>query len=320
MQEQHSDLNDVAPSSLKHIIGQRSVVAQVSVALEAAFADGKRMDDCLLVGSPGLGKTQLAKTISCELASDCHEVLGQAIQSSADLNAVLLTAKDKDVVFFDECHELPKEQQTALYLAIDQRRIILQSGRSGRIPQSIPLANFTLLLASTDEYALLQPLRDRMKLLLRFEFYITEELTDILLHRSRALRWKVDEAVFPFIAQRARGTPRLALRLLQACRRVCRAEGENSITLEHLERACNLEGIDGLGLGPTEQFYLRILAEGDSRLNVIASRIGLPARTVSQVTEPFLIRAGLVMKDDQGRRQLSTEGRNHLSKSRPNSV
>src|SRR5271157_4667066 len=131
----HQEINDVSPSSLSHIVGQSSVIAQIAVALEAAFADAKKMDDCLLVGGPGLGKTQVAKVIAAELASDCHEVLGQAIQSSADLNAVLLAAKDKDVVFFDECHELPKEQQTALYLAIDQRRIVLAG--SGRTPQSI---------------------------------------------------------------------------------------------------------------------------------------------------------------------------------------
>jgi Holliday junction DNA helicase RuvB len=126
------------------------------------------------------------------------------------------------------------------------------------------------------------------------------------------LNWVVDEAVFAFVAQRSRGTPRLALRLLQSARRVGRAEGERTITLAHLERACGLEGIDAVGLGPTEQAYPRILAEGDSRLNVIASRLGLPPRTVSQVTEPFLIRAGLVVKDDHGRRQLTALGRTHL--------
>ena len=144
MSDQANEINDVAPTSLSHIVGQKGVVAQVAVALEAAFADNKKMDDCLLVGGPGLGKTQVAKVIAAEVVSDCHEVLGQAIQSSADLNAVLLTAKDKDVVLFDECHELPKEQQTALYLAIDQRRIVLAG--SGRTPQSIPIANFTLLV------------------------------------------------------------------------------------------------------------------------------------------------------------------------------
>jgi Holliday junction DNA helicase RuvB len=130
----------------------------------------------------------------------------------------------------------------------------------------------------------------------------------------------VDDKVFIPIAARSRGTPRLALRLLQACRRVCRSEGENAITLGHLERACELERLDGLGLGPTDQQYLGILAEGASRLNVIASRLGLPSRTVAEVTEPFLIRSGLVTKDDQGRRQLTAEGREHLSQNRPNGV
>jgi Holliday junction DNA helicase RuvB len=178
------------------------------------------------------------------------------------------------------------------------------------------LADFTVLLSTTDEYCLLQPLRDRMKLVLRFQFYAEEELTVLVRQRSRALNWVVDEGVFTQVAQRSRGTPRLALRLLQSARRVCRAEGNRTITLAHLERACGLEQIDDLGLGPTEQQYLRILAEGDSRLNVIASRLGLPPRTVSQVTEPFLLRAGFMFKDNQGRRQLTALGREHLVKSR----
>jgi Holliday junction DNA helicase RuvB len=100
--------------------------------------------------------------------------------------------------------------------------------------------------------------------------------------------------------------------LLQACRRVCRAEGENTITEDQLRRACELEGIDELGLGPTEQKYLNLVSDGGSRLNVLASTLGLPPRTVSHVTEQFLIRVGLVVKDDQGRRLLTEKGRAHL--------
>lgn len=315
---QANEINDVTPSSLGHIIGQKSVVAQVRVALDASQEDGKKFDHALLVGPPGIGKTQMASVVAQEMASEFHEVLGQSIKNAGDLNGILLAAKDRDIIHIDECHELKKEYQTSLYRAIEGRKLFVQ-GRSSKA-QSIPLADFTLLLSTTDEYCLLQPLRDRCRLILRFQFYSTDELTTLLEQRSRGLNWTVDEEIYPLIAERAKGTPRLALRLLQSARRVCRSEGEQTITLYHLEKACQLEGIDCLGLGPTEQEYLRILAEGDSRLNVIASRIGLPARTVSQVTEPFLIRSGLILKDDQGRRQLSIEGREHLSNSRQKSV
>jgi Holliday junction DNA helicase RuvB len=311
------EINEVNPSSLSHIIGQQSVVEQVRVAVEAAFADSRKFDHALLVGPPGVGKTAMASVIAEEMAVEFSEALGQSIKHPSDLNALLLAAKDKSVLHLDEAHELKKEYQTALYRAIEGGKLFVQ-GRSS--VQSIPLGDFTLLLSTTDEYCLLQPLRDRMKLVLRFQFYTEEELTVLLRQRSRALNWSVDEGVFTQVAQRSRGTPRLALRLLQSARRVCRAEGERAITLAHLERACGLEQIDPLGLGPTEQQYLRILAEGDSRLNVIASRLGLPPRTVSQVTEPFLIRSGLVVKDDNGRRQLTALGRTHLASGRLESV
>jgi Holliday junction DNA helicase RuvB len=313
MDDHRTDINDVSPSALTHLIGQKGVVAQVAVALEAAWTDGKPFDSALLVGPPGLGKSQVARIIALEMASDFHEVLGQAIASPADLNALLLSAKGKDVAHIDEAQELAKRYQTCLYLAMDQRRLMLRSGAAGRAPQSIPLADFALLLSTTDEFSLLQPLRDRMKLVLRFDFYVVEELTTLVRQRCQALRWPVEEAVFPMIAQRSRGTPRLALRLLQSCRRVCRAEGGATITLKHMLRACRLEQIDGLGLGPTEQQYLGIVMEGATRLNVIASRLGLPARTVSQVIEPFLLRAGLCFKDDQGRRHLAALAREHLA-------
>jgi Holliday junction DNA helicase RuvB len=305
------EINDVAPTSLSHIIGQRSCVDQLRVAIDAAFEDGRKMDSCLLVGGPGLGKSALARVISNEMATEFHEVIGQSIASPADLNAFLLTAKEKSVCHIDECHELKKEYQTAIYLALDQKRILIGGRKS---IQSLPIADFTLLLSTTDEYCLLQPLRDRMRLVLRFEFYSDDELATVLKHRAKCLRWKVDDAVLPLIAKRSRGTPRLALRLLQSCYRVCRSQGETSIMQDHLDRACSLEQIDELGLGPIEQKYMGILRDGPQRLNVIASMLGLPSRTIAQVTEPFLIRAGLVVKDDAGRRQLTSVGYEHTSK------
>jgi Holliday junction DNA helicase RuvB len=239
------------------------------------------------------------------------EVLGQSITGVGDLNALLLGTSEKSVLHVDEAHELDKRLQTALYLALDKRCVFANAGTGGK-PHPIPISDFTLLLSTTDEYCLLQPLRDRMKLVLRFQYLSVDELAQVTKQRSSALRWQVSDEVFPLIAARAKGVPRLALRLLQASRRVARAEGETAITAPHLERACALEQIDCLGLGPLDQQYLRRLADGPVRVNVLASVLGLPVRTVSQVIEPFLIRAGLIDKDDQSRRQLTPAGIEHL--------
>lgn len=307
------EINDVAPSSIRHLIGQTGVIDQVTVALDAAQMDTTKFPHGLLVGPPGLGKSALAQVVAQEMATDFHETLGQSLKHSSDLNALLLNAKSRDVVHIDEIHESPKPIQTALYLALDKRKII-RSGGNGA-PQSLPLSDFTVLLSTTDEYALLQPLRDRMRLCLRFQFYTVGELAIVVQQRAKALCWDIHEELVPLISQRSRGTPRLALRLLQSCHRVCRANGGHTITLAHLKRACDLEQLDSLGLGQVDQQYIQIVANGASRLNVIASMLGLPARTVSEVTEPFLLRAGLIIKDDQGRRQLTAKGREHLANS-----
>jgi len=312
MSDQRStDINEARPQSVSHLIGQPGVKEQIIVALDSAQQDNRKFDHATLVGFAGGGKTTTAQIIAAEMGTDFLDILGQSLKGVADLNALLLQATDRAIVFIDEAHELDKSLQTALYLALDQRRVLLQGSRKGSTPVAIPLKDFTLLLATTDEYQLLQPLRDRMRLTLRFQFYAPEDLEKIVRMRAASLGWEVEPDVFPQIAQRSRGTPRLALRLLQAVRRVARAEAGDVITVAHLERACSLEDIDHLGLGPTEQQYLNILLEGPTRLNMLASRLGLPSKTVAEVTEPFLIRAGLVVKDEQGRRQLSAEGREY---------
>ena len=305
-----SNLSDATPTSLAHIVGQRGVVDQVRVAVDAAQQDGRPVDHALLVRPPGLGKSATARVISAEMATALHEVLGQTIKGAAALNALLLAAGDRDVVHIDEAHELPRSTQTALFLALD-RRAVFPAGKDSTL-QPIPLASFTLLLSTTDEFCLLQPLRDRMKLCLRFGYYSEDELAVVLLRRTKAAGWDVVESVYPAIAGRSRGTPRLALRLLTAAHRVSRADGAATITADHLTRACELEGIDPRGLGPAEQSYLSIVGGGVSRLNVVATKLGLPSRTVSEVVEPYLIRSGLLVKDDQGRRELTADGRSHM--------
>jgi Holliday junction DNA helicase RuvB len=309
-----SDINDISPTSISRLVGQEHVKQVVCVALDYAHQEGRKFDHAMMVGPPGLGKTAMSQIIAQEMATDFTELLGQSFGSVADLNAVLLSATERSIVFIDEVHEMNKSLQTTLYLALDQRKILIP--QNGSAPMGIPIADFTLLLCTTDEYQLLQPLRDRMKLTLRFSFYSVDELTQIVLQRSRGLGWNVDEEVFREIGVRGRGTPRLALNMLESAHRVCRAEGDHVITLSHLERACSLEQIDSMGLGPTEQKYLTVVADNPTRLNVIASILGLPKRTISEVTEPFLMRAGLILKDDQGQRQLTQIGHEHLSNNR----
>ena len=314
MSEQKKEINEVGPTSIRHFVSQKGVIDQVVVALDAAQMDGEKFPNALLVGPPGLGKSALAGIIAAEMAVEMHELLGQSVKSAADLHALLLAAKPKAIVFVDEAHELATTFQTALYLALDKQKIVL-SGGNGNHPQSIPLANFSVLLGTTDEFDLLQPLRDRMRLTLRFDYYSEQDLATVVQQRASALGWECDEYLPPLIASRSRGTPRLALRLLQSCRRVCRANGETAITADHLFRACALEQLDQLGLGPTERKYLHLVANGNTRLNVIASMLGVPARTISEVTEPFLLRSELVVKDDQGRRHLTANARLYLGSS-----
>lgn len=305
------EVNDVKPSSLRHIVGQKQVVQVVTTELDAAQMDNRRFDHAMLVGPPGCGKTSVSHIVAQEMAAPLIEVLGQSVSNLAELNALLLSAKeDKTIVFVDEAAELDRTLQVALYMAMDQRKIVV-NGKTGGSPITIPLADITLLLATTHEADLLQPLRDRMRLVLRFRFYSTEELAELVRLRAIGLRWTVDGEVLPEIAKRSRGTPRLALRLLQSCRRVCRSLGETTICLDHLHRACALEELDELGLGPIEQSYLRLLEDGAARLNILASKLGLPTRTVSDVVESFLLRSDLICKDDPGRRVLTQRGLDH---------
>jgi holliday junction DNA helicase RuvB len=305
------EINDVAPTSLSHVAceSNRGVIEQCRVAIDAAFEDNRRLDDILLTGPPGVGKSSLSFVLSQEMAVPFHEVLGQNLRTPADLNNLLLSCESKSICLIDEIHESPPAIQTALYMALDKRQIMVRGGSS---IQALPVADFTLIAATTEPYQILEPLRQRAKLHLELSFLIDSDLATVVERRCRGLSWDIQPEVLPEIARRARGVPRLALRLTASARRVARAEGRTLITVADLQRACDLEQLDSLGLGPLEQRYLKLLMEGPRRVNVLASMLGVPAKTLSSVTEPFLLRAELVTKDDVSRRVLTPEGRRHL--------
>lgn len=293
-------------------MGQRHVVESVRLALAAARNDGTRFDHSLLVGPPGMGKTQISSLIGSEMGSGYREVLAQALSTTNDVNALILSSKDRGVLLLDEIHEAEHEIQCYLFQVMDSRRLTLQSNRkAGGPPLEVKAPDVTLLLATTDEFGILAPLRQRCRLTLRFTHYNSDDLASICQQRAAALGWQVsDPRIFRDIAHRSRGTPRIALNFLQGAYRISRSRNSGVITPEDLETACSLEGIDLYGLGPLDRAYLETVLRGPTNLNVIASRLGIPPRTVSQVIEPYLFRTGWVAKSHSSLRCLTEMGNN----------
>ena len=311
-----SDVNGYAPSVLEHVIGQSQAVERVKVALEAAWNDGIRFPHTLMVGPPGVGKSMLARVIASEMGVKPKETLAQTVDSPFAAHSFLLEPADRDVVFLDEADELSPRAQTMLYRAIEDRRLFVPQFTDDECERSVPLADFTILAATNNEYCLVPPLRDRFRLTLQFDYYSHDELAAILRQRGTALGWAAEEGVLEAIAARGRGTPRIALKLLEGCWRTARSVSASTISSEHFERTCQLEGLDALGLGNMERRYLRVLAEsrGPVRLNILAMRLSVPSRTLCEVMEPFLIRVGLLAKSDSGR-EITRQGLEHLRNS-----
>ncbi len=309
-----NDINDknARPTSLRHLVGMKKIIEQVQVAIDSSFADQIKFPHTLLVSEPGLGKSELCSVIQHEMAVEMHTVLGMSIGHVSDLNGLLLGAQDKDIIYINEADSLKAEFQVALYLAIDKGEIVLSGGKSGSSPQVIPIPDVTLLLDSNFEYSLLPALRDRMKQVLYVPFYEIDELTEILRRRVRSLGWNVEDEALPFLASLSKGTPRQALRLLAASQRMSRSLDASIITLVHARKAILLEGLDERGLSVPEQSYLKAVADGATKLGIIASKIAMPASTVQNVVEPYLIRSGFISKDD-GRRELTAMGREHVA-------
>jgi Holliday junction DNA helicase RuvB len=287
-----TDVNQVQITSLNHIIGQRQVREVLRVSIDSYFQHRATNSDSVfgpvaLVGQSGCGKTITGKAIHCELANlNLIETNGEFMNKGQLLDTLVIADENT-------------ENQHILLTAISERKLYLPRNHASKAPRTIPLAPFVLILATTHEFQLQDALRNRMRIYCRFDYYSIDNLVEILRQRIRSLGWAYEsEDVLQFLGSRSKKTPRLSLNYLQMAFNVASSNSRTIITKDDVIEAFRLLQVDGMGLDPVEQFYLHELAKrGSTKLNVLSSKIGLPHRTISEVIEPYLLRAELITKE-----------------------
>jgi Holliday junction DNA helicase RuvB len=306
------------PESLIEFVGQRQVVAQVSLILQAAKLDARTPDHILLAGPPGLGKTTLAMIVARETSRVLRLSSGPAIQSAGDLAAVLSALNSGDVLFIDEIHRLPRPAEEMLYLAMEDFRVDVMIGKGpGASSISLEIAPFTLIGATTRSGMLPSPLRDRFGFSAFLEFYDHSELAEVIERSAGKLGIAIAADAVSELAVRSRGTPRVANRLLRRVRDFASVNRHTAITKTVVESAMDLFLIDSLGLDRLDKELLTLLSEKFSTrpvgLSTLAVALGEEAETIESVIEPFLIRAGLLVRTPRGR-EITQAGIDHLAR------
>ena len=293
------------PQSFDDYVGQAALKSNLKVYVEAARARGEALDHVLLFGPPGLGKTTLAQIVSKELGAGFRATSGPVIAKAGDLAAILTNLEENDVLFIDEIHRLPPAVEEILYPAMEDYAldIVIGEGPSARSVR-LDLAPFTLVGATTRAGLLANPLRDRFGIPLRLNFYEPEDLSRILMAAARKLGAELSEDGAVEIASRARGTPRIALRLLRRVRDFAEAEGA-AIDKAAAARALSRLEIDEDGLDALDRRYLSALVKtysgGPVGADTLAAALSEARDAVEDVIEPFLMQKGYVARTPRGR-------------------
>jgi Holliday junction DNA helicase RuvB len=294
------------PRHLAEFVGQRELKAHLEIILEAARRRGQACDHLLFSGPPGLGKTTLAVIVAAEMGANLQVTSGPALERAGDLAAILTQLDEGDVLFVDEIHRLPRPVEEVLYPAMEdfQLDIVLGKGPAARSIR-LDLPRFTLIGATTRTGAITGPLRDRFGLVARLDYYEVPELESIITRAAGIFGVTADAGGAHEIARRARGTPRIANRLLRRVRDFAEVRGGGRVDEATAHEGLAVFGVDERGLDKVDRAILDAVcarfAGGPVGLSTIAISVGEQPETVEDVYEPFLIQQGLLMRTPRGR-------------------
>lgn len=294
------------PRTFDEYVGQSAVVEKLKVYVQAAKSRGEALDHCLFSGPPGLGKTSLAYLMATELGVGIHVTSGPALERKGDLAGLLTNLNERDILFIDEVHRLNAAIEEYLYPAMEDFRldITIDTGPAARA-MKIDLPPFTLIGATTRTGLLTSPLRDRFQIQERLEYYEPRHLEQILTRSARILGVTLEREGAKEIATRARGTPRIANRLLRRLRDFAQVEGDGRITQELAAQALTRLGVDASGLDAMDRKILLTILDkfggGPVGVETIAAAVGEQRDTIEDVYEPYLLQEGFLQRTPRGR-------------------
>ena len=302
-----ANVNLLRPNQFNDYIGQNKLKEKLAILIESAQNREDSLDHILLYGPPGLGKTTIARVISNNLQSNMRTTSGPVIDRVGDMASILMSLKDRDILFIDEIHRLNRAVEELLYSAMEDRKLDLVIGKGPTAKSvEINLAKFTLIGATTNASLLTAPLRDRFGFVHRLEYYGDEDLFEIVKRNSKIFDLNILDSAAINISKISRGTPRIANRFLKRIRDFVDVNGVKEVNEKTVDRVLHMMDVDNLGLESIERDILKIIVDrysgGPVGIEAIATVLGENRKSLESIHEPYLVKLGLMERTRKGRK------------------